>query len=195
MTATGIRMTAEELRCLPGNNMRHELIDGELHEWPLNGGEHGYVSGRVARQLGAFLERHPDVGGGLFAGGTGFWLTHNPDSVRAPDVAYVGESRLSRALIPGYPELAPDLVVEVVSPNDLADELQIKIEQWLLAGVLLVWVLYPQMRSAIIYETNGRGALLHADDTLHGEPVLPGFSCPVGDLFCEGRTEHGCDVA
>lgn len=183
MTATGIRMTADELLRLPDNHMRHELIDGELHEWPLNGGEHGYVSGRVAHRLGAFLEQHPDVRGGLFAGGTGFWLTHNPDSVRAPDVAYVGESRLSQALIPGYPELAPDLVVEVISPNDVADELQIKVEQWLRAGSLLVWVLYPETRTAMVYRSGGAVELLHADDTLHGEPVLPGFSCPVGDLF------------
>src|SRR5688572_30766454 len=164
MTATGIRMTAEELLRLPDNNMRHELIDGKLHEWPLNGGQHGYVSGRVAHQLGRFFERHSGVGGSLFAGGTGFWLTHDPDTVRAPDVAFVSESRVSRALIPGYPELAPDLVVEVVSPNDTADELRIKVEQWLRAGSLLVWVLHPETGSAIIYESNARAALLRTAD-------------------------------
>lgn len=84
MTATGIRMTADELLRLPDNGMRQELIDGELHEWPLNGGEHGFVSGSVAGRLGTFIERHPEVGGGLFATGTGFWLTHDPDTVRAP---------------------------------------------------------------------------------------------------------------
>jgi Uma2 family endonuclease len=186
MTATGIRMTADELLRLPDNHMRQELIEGELHEWPLNGGEHGFVSGRVAGRLGAFLERQPGNLGGLFATGTGFWLAHDPDTVRAPDVAFVNELRLSWALVPVYPEMAPDLVVEVVSQDDLADELQIKVNQWLRAGVQIVWVLYPATCSAMAYHADGTVALLHADDVLHGEPVLPGFSCRVGDLFERG---------
>jgi Uma2 family endonuclease len=107
--------------------------------------------------------------------------------VRAPDVAFVSESRLTGTLIPGYPELAPDLVVEVVSPNDMADELQIKVEQWLRAGSPLVWVLFPASRSAIIYESTGGAMLLRADDSLRGDPVLPGFTCRVDDLFWEGK--------
>ena len=183
MTATGIRMTADELLRLPDNGMRRELIDGELHEWPLNGGEHGFVSGRVAGRLGTFIERQPGDRGGLFATGTGFWLAHNPDTVRAPDVAFVSEERLDRACVPGYPEMAPDLVVEAVSQDDLADELQAKVDQWLRAGSLQVWVLYPATRSAMTYRADGVVALLHADDSLHGDPVLPGFACRVGDLF------------
>jgi Uma2 family endonuclease len=183
MTATGIRMTAEDLLRLPDNHRRHELIDGELHEMPLHGGEHGFACGRVAGRLGAFLERHPEDLGGLFATGTGFWLTHDPDTVRVPDVAFVSKSRLSRALVPGYPETVPDLVVEVVSPSDLADELQIKIEQWLRAGSGLVWAVYPETRSAMGFRQGGSVALLHADDVLTGEPVLPGFECKVNELF------------
>jgi Uma2 family endonuclease len=79
MTATGIRMTADELLRLLNDHMRHELIEGELHEWPLNGGEHGYVSSRVTGRPGVFLDQHPDIGGSLFATGTGFWLTQDPD--------------------------------------------------------------------------------------------------------------------
>jgi Uma2 family endonuclease len=191
MTATGIRMTAAELMRLPDNHMRHELIDGELHEWPLAGGEHGFVSSRVAGRLGAFLERHPDDEGGLFATGTGFWLTRNPDTVRAPDIAYVSEARMAQARIPGYPELAPDLVVEVVSPDDLADELQFKVDQWLRAGSAVVWVLYPATRSAIVYESYGRVTLLHSDQSLYGGSILPGFSCRVGDLFWKDVGKHG----
>lgn len=187
MTATGIRMTAEELLRLPGNHMRHELIDGELHEWAFNGGEHGFVSGRVAGRLGAFLDQHPEVGGGLFATGTGFWLTHDPDSVRVPDVAYVRAGRLSEAQVRGYPEMAPDLVVEVVSARDLAEDLQIQIGQWLRAGSPLVWVLYPATRSALVIGLHGKGKLLRGDDTLHGEPILPGLSCRVDTLFGDGE--------
>jgi Uma2 family endonuclease len=185
MTATGIRMTADELLALPDNGMRRELIDGELHEMPLSGGEHGYVSAKVAGRLSAFLDRHSEVGGSLFATGTGFWLTRDPDTVRAPDVAYVRESRSDQVCVPGYPEMAPDLVVEVISPNDLAEELQIKIEQWIRAGSLLVWVLYPETCLALVVESQGK--LLRAGDTLRGEPILPGLSCRVGHLFGDGE--------
>src|SRR3954468_18069111 len=100
MTATGIRMTADELLRLPDNGMRRELIAGELHEMPPAGGEHGIVGGRALVQLGLFLEQHPEIGGGLFAAETGFRLARDPDTVRAPDVAYVGPERLAQARVP-----------------------------------------------------------------------------------------------
>jgi len=183
MTATGIRMTADELLHLPDNGMRRELIAGELHEMPPAGGEHGFVGNRAQLRLGIFLEQHPEIGGGLFAAETGFRLSRNPDTVRAPDIAYVIEERLSQARVPGYPEMAPDFVVEVVSPGDRAHEIQRKIDEWLQAGVQVVWVIYPTTRSAMVYRTDGKVALLHADDTIDGEPVVPGFTCRVGDLF------------
>jgi Uma2 family endonuclease len=176
-------MTADELLRLPDNGMRHELIAGELHEMPPAGGEHGFVGGSALRRLGVFLDQHPEVGGGLFAAETGFRLSRDPDTVRAPDVAYVSQARLPQARVRGYPELAPDLVVEVVSPNDTAGEIQSKVDEWLRAGAQVVWVLYPVNRSAMVYGADRAARLLHADDTLHGEPVLPGFACPLGDLF------------
>lgn len=183
MTATGIRMTADELLRLPDNGMRRELIAGELHEMPPGGGEHGFIGNRGALRLGIFLEQHPEIGGGLFAAETGFRLSRNPDTVRAPDVAYVGPDRLHLARVGGFPELAPDFVVEVVSPGDRAGEIQQKAEEWLRAGVRLVWVLYPATRSAMAYHDDGTVRLLHADDTITAEPVLPGFACRLGDLF------------
>jgi Uma2 family endonuclease len=183
MTATGIRMTADELLRLPDNGMRRELIAGELHEMPPAGGEHGFVGGRALFQLGLFLEQHPEIGGGLFAAETGFRLASDPDTVRAPDVAYVCPENLAMARVRGYPELAPDLVVEVVSPNDTAAEVQGKVAEWLSAGVVPVWVLYPSTRSAMVYRPDGGANLLHADDILDGQPALPGFTCRVGDMF------------
>ena len=183
MTATGIRMTADELFGLPDNGMRRELIAGELHEMPPGGGDHGYVGGSALGELRAFLKQHPEIGGGMFAAETGFRLSRNPDTVRAPDVAYVGPDRLDQARVRSFPELAPDFVVEVVSPNDTAVEVQQKAEEWLRAGVLLVWVLYPATQSAMKYSADGAVHLLHADDTITAEPVLPGFSCRLGDLF------------
>ena len=183
MTQTGIRMTADELLRLPDRGLRYELIDGELHEMPPAGGDHGFVGGSVLRRLGVFLDQHPEIGGALFAAETGFRLSRDPDTVRAPDVAYVSQARLPLARVPGYPELAPDLVVEVVSPNDTASEVQAKVEQWLRAGVLVVWVLYPGNHSGMVYGADGTGHLLHADDSLRGEPVLPGFNCRLSELF------------
>jgi Uma2 family endonuclease len=183
MTATGIRMTADELFRLPDNGMRRELIAGELHEMPPAGGEHGYVGLRAALRLGAFLAQNPGVGGGLFAAETGFRLSRNPDTVRAPDISYVGPDRLDQARVRAFPELAPDFVVEVVSPNDTASEIQEKVDEWLHAGVVLVWVLYPATRTAMTFRSDGAIQLLHADDTITAEPVLPGFARRLGDLF------------
>lgn len=183
MTATGTRMTADELLRLPDTGVRYELVAGELREMPLRGGEHGFISGRTLGRLGAFLDQRPEVDGGLFAAETGFRIARNPDTVRAPDVAYVSAARLPQARVCGYPEMAPDLVVEVVSPNDTASEVQAKAEGWLEAGVLIVWVLYPATRSAMVYETDGSVRLLHEDDSIQGDAVLPGFACRLSDLF------------
>jgi Uma2 family endonuclease len=183
MTATGIRMTADEFLRLPDDGKRYELIAGELHEMPPAGGEHGYVGNRAQIELGIYLRQHPEIGGSFFLAETGYRLSRNPDTVRAPDISYVNEERLPQARVRGFPELAPDFVVEVVSPNDTATEIQQKVDEWLAAGVLLVWVLYPSTRSAMVYRAERAVELLHADDTITAEPVLPGFSCRVGDLF------------
>jgi Uma2 family endonuclease len=183
MTATGLRMTADDLLRLPSNGKRYELVDGELREMSPAGADHGFVALEAAFRLRLFLAEHPEIGGRLFAAGTGFRLTRDPDTVRAPDVAYVAADQLARARVPGYPDLAPDLVVEVVSPNDTASEIQAKIDQWLQAGARLAWVIYPATRTATVYRPDGTAQLLHEADALSGESVLPGFTCRLGDLF------------
>jgi Uma2 family endonuclease len=183
MTDTGLKMTADDLMRLPDRGVRYELIAGELHEMPPAGGEHGFVGGRASRRLGAFLDQHPDVGGELFISEAGFRVARNPDTVRAPDLAYVAAERVLQARVPGYVDLAPDLAVEVVSPNDTTGEIQAKVDEWLRAGSRLVWVLYPSTQTAMSYQPDGAARLLHAEDILTGEPVLPGFRCRVGDLF------------
>jgi Uma2 family endonuclease len=183
MTATGIRMTAEDLLRLPDDGIRRELIAGELHEMPPAGGEHGYVGNKAQTELSFFLRQHPEIGGSFFLAETGYRLSRNPDTVRAPDISYVRQERLEQARVRGYPELVPDFVGEVVSPNDTSTEIQQKVGDWLAAGVLLVWVLYPATRSAIVYRSDGTVERLHADDTITAEPVLPGFACRLGDLF------------
>jgi Uma2 family endonuclease len=183
MTATGLTLTADDLLRMPSDGKRYELVNGELHEMPPAGSEHGYVALETGFRLRLHLHEHPEIGGRFFAAETGYRLTRNPDTVRAPDVAYVAADRLDGTRVRGFAELAPDFIVEVVSPSDTAAEIQAKVDQWLQAGVRLAWVIYPATRSALVYRANGTVQLLHEDDALSGEDVLPGFSCRLGDLF------------
>jgi Uma2 family endonuclease len=174
-------MTAEELLELPDDHMRHELVEGELRTMSPAGGEHG----RVALAIGARILQHVDEHGlGLaFAAETGFVLHRGPDTVRASDVAFVAAGRLPAGAGRGFPELAPDLVVEVVSPSDRASEVAEKAAMWLDAGVRLVWVVDPQARLAAVHHPGGLVTVLRQDGVLDGEEVLPGFRLPLAPLF------------
>lgn len=114
--------------------------------------------------------------------------------MRAPDVSTVAKDRLSVPETPGFWHLIPDLAAEVVFPGDTAAEVQAKVEEYLRAGVKLVWVVYPDTRSIAVYESLQAARVLAVDDTLTGGSVLPGFSCSVRDIFrtpipgaCPGR--------
>ena len=174
--------TAEELLCLPSVGRRLELVKGKVYEMAPAGGRHGYAAMNTGIILGGHVRANSL--GRVFAAETGFILWRDPDTVRAPDVAFVAQSRLPVDEIPdSFIELAPDLVVEVVSPGDTQREVGGRVEEWLTAGVRLVWVLYPATHSAIIYRSLNDVTNLAADDFLDGEDVVPGFTCRVGDLF------------
>ena len=174
--------TAEELERLPSNGNRLELVRGKVYEMAPAGGRHGYVAMNVSLPLGVYVRTN--ALGYIFTAETGFIIHRNPDTVRAPDVAFVSRSRVQVHDIPdGFIELAPDLAVEVVSPGDSSREVVEKVEDWLQAGVQLVWVIHPSSHSAVIHRSNGDVRELNADDSLDGEDVVPGFSCRVGDLF------------
>ena len=109
---------------------------------------------------------------------------HDPKMVRKPDVSFIRAGRLPGDVLPsGFVRIAPDLAVEVVSPNDLAPELDEKLEDYQKAGVRLVWVIYPESRTVSVYRGDGSASRLHQDDVLSGEDVIPGFRCEVGSLF------------
>ena len=115
---------------------------------------------------------------------TGFIIERDPDTVRAPDAAFVSKERLPPGEAQaGFLEMAPDLAVEVISPSDTASYVQAKVEQWLAAGTRLVWVIYPDSRSVTVYHSTGEGEVLSTDDTLDGAPVFEDLSVPVQDLF------------
>jgi Uma2 family endonuclease len=185
MSTSRTLLTADDLMRLSSLNKgvkRLELVKGELLEMPPAGGRHGRVASRVDYRLRSYVE--PNDLGEVFAAETGFWISHDPDTVRAPDASFVAKGRLPAGEPPtGYLDLAPDLAVEVVSPGDTAGEVQAKVEDWLRAGVRLVWVFYPDTRSVAIYGGLHDVRVLTEQDELDGGQVLPGFRCRVRELF------------
>lgn len=180
MTTEKALLTAEELLRMPDASCRRELIRGEVREKPPAGFQHGTVAMELGSLLATFVRTHRL--GKVIAAETGFILQRDPDTVRAPDVAFISQQRLPAGEPPtGFPELAPDLVAEVVSPGDTTKE--VKVEEWLRAGVTLVWVVYPSSRSVVVYKSREEVSVLGEEDTLTGDPVLPGFQCQVRELF------------
>ena len=175
-------VTADELLRMPDDGKRYELIEGELIEMAPAGGRHGNIGVRIAGFL--FQYAYKTNLGELFGADTGFFLQHDPDTVRAPDAAFIAIERIPPDGIPtGFVDTIPDLVVEVVSPNDRAGQVQAKIEQWIEHGVKLVWLVHPERRSITVYRSLSEVHVLHEGDTLTGDPVLPGFTCLVAEIF------------
>jgi Uma2 family endonuclease len=160
--------------------MRHELIDGELRTMAPAGGPHGRDALRVGARLLAHVEAH--ALGEVFAAETGFLLRRDPDLVRAADVAFVRADRLPAGGLPtGYLPLAPDLVVEVVSPGDTAADVQDKVDTWLRFGTKAVWVLYQGPR-LVVHRPDGTARALGPDDDTDGGDVMPGFRMRLRDM-------------
>lgn len=174
-------LTADELLHVNLPDKRTELVRGVLVVHGPAGGRHG----RIAADLTWLLRAHVEQTrlGTVYAAETGFTLTRNPDTVRAPDVAFIRRERLPHPEPAGFPALAPDLVVEVLSPNDRPGETLAKIADWLTAGTRLVWAIDPERRSARIYREDGSDATVSEDQALSGEDVLPGFTLPLNRIL------------
>lgn len=174
-------MTAEEVErlALPGKQV--ELVRGQLMVREPPGSAHGIIAGNLAYFLADFVRKHRL--GVVFGPDTGFKIAANPDTVRAPDVAFLGSERRSAIPRRGYAELAPDLLAEILSPDDRPGEVLAKVSDWLAAGTRLVWVIDPMRAQATIYRGDGSLTLLDANGLLLGEDVLPGFSCPLAEVL------------
>jgi Uma2 family endonuclease len=166
-------MTAEQLLRLNLPNKRTELVRGVLVVREPAGYHHGDVAARLLVAIANHVYAN-DLGR-VFAAETGFTLARKPDTVRAPDVAYISTARLPDPPPRGFAELAPDLAVEVLSPDDRPGEVLAKVGDWLNAGARLVWVVDPIRVIARVYRADGSESLLSGTDALHGEDVLPGF--------------------
>lgn len=174
-------LSAEELLDLSLPDKQAELVRGTLIVRELPGYQHGLVACAIAARLGEFVAANSL--GVMLAAGTGFKLFSNPDTVRAADAAYLSRHRAPDLPPSGYLALAPDLAVEVMSPNDRAGEIQAKVSDWLTAGSRLVWVIDPPRECAVVYREDGSVDLLVNQDALSGEDVLPGFSCSMEDIW------------
>lgn len=177
-------VTAEELLRLSHPGKQVELVRGEVVVREPPTAWHGGISNNVAFRLTTFVREHER--GAVFGQDTGFQIAADPDTVRAPDVAFVRAERIAEIPRRGYPRLAPNLVVEVLSPDDRPGEVLAKIGEWLDAGVRLVWVLDPDAAQARVHRPDGSLDLLGATDELDGDDVLPGFRCSVEDLLAPG---------
>ena len=180
-TGTGI-LTAADLLRLDGEGVRGELIRGVLCEMAPAGQRHGRYGAKLLFTLMTFVE--PRRLGTVVTAETGVWLERDPDTVRAPDVAFTSAARMPLGEdLDGYAEVVPDLVVEVRSPTDSARELHDKAQMWLRHGVRLVWVVHPATRTVDVYREDGPALTLGDAASLDGGDVLPGFACPVSAIF------------
>jgi Uma2 family endonuclease len=179
--STSDLLTAEELARVEIPGKTTELLRGRLVVREPPGTRHGSVAARLTFLLGDHVYRHHL--GVLTAQDTGFKIEVNPDTVRAPDVAFVDRARADRIPARGYAELAPDLAAEIVSPDDRPGELLAKVGQWLDAGTKLVWIIDPARSEARVYTDDGGLTIVPADDTLDGGCVLPGFRCALADVL------------
>lgn len=173
--------TPDDLLAMP-DGKNYELVDGVLVERNMSALS-SLVAGELLTRVNVYCKTH-DLGW-VFGADCGYQCFPGfPKKVRRADLSFIRRSRLTVAqLDQGFIPIAPDLAVEVVSPNDLIYQLEEKIQEYLDAGVPLIWIIYPSTQSMCVYRGDGTIALVRAEQDLDGEGILPGFRCRVGDLF------------
>jgi Uma2 family endonuclease len=178
MSTTTHLMTAEELFKLDDDSHRHELIKGELLTMSPPGKEHGLVS----INLSTLLHNHVKVNNlGVLYAETGFRLESNPDTVLAPDIAFITRDRVgTRSQF--YHSGPPDLAVEVISPSDSVPKVERKTALWLQFGTRSVWLVNPRKRTVEVVRADGERRLFHESDELVDDTV-PGFRVAVSEIF------------
>ena len=175
-------MTAEELLGKPEDGFRYELVKGEARRMTPAGNIHGYTAMKLGSRLEQFVRTNNL--GRVYAAETGFKLSSDPDTVRAPDAAFVSQTRLDEVgEVPGYWPGAPDLAVEVVSPSDTHAEVTEKSLSWLGAGCRMVLAVDPSQRAVTVYRSRENIRILTEEDTIDGADVIPGFGLPVAEVF------------
>ena len=185
MTTTTKLITSDELLRLPrGNGKRYELIRGVLIEKMGTGDPHGIVVTRISGIIFVYTET-TGYGEGR-TGEPGYLLDLDPDTVRCPDVAWIAPGRVPEGTR-GFPNLAPDLAIEVKSPSNSNPEMASKAWMWLSYGSQQAWVADPERNTVTVYRPGSDPQVLGEDDELTGGDLLPGFTTPVWRLFRRQR--------
>ncbi len=167
---------------MPDDGFRYELVKGELQRMSPTGDEHGSVT----MELAASLHQHVKQNnlGRVYAAETGFKLEGDPDTVRAPDIAFVSMERIQASgKIQGYRGGSPNLAVEVLSPGNTKREMSEKVKDYFAAGARLVWIVNPKSQTVTVYRSLTDIDVLTETDTLEGGEVVPGFQIPVAEIF------------
>jgi Uma2 family endonuclease len=181
MRDTSPVVTAEELEKFPEDDYRYELVAGRVIKMsPV-----GYQHGRIVMQLGYLLKRHLEgLGLGVVLTEVGFKLASNPDTVRAPDVAFIRQERIPAPDPRGFWNGPPDLAVEVLSPDDSTSEVRERVEEYLARGVRLVVVVDPDTRVVSAARPSTATVTVRSDDDLLDlDDVVPGFRCTLREIF------------
>lgn len=173
--------TGEDVERLTRQGERCELIFGELVPMPPVGNDQGVATNDLASEAAVFVRRNK-LGRG-FAAETGFRLSRDPETILAPDWAFIRAERIEGPPARGFGDLVPDLVLETRSPNDSKGEVAGKIGLWLHFGAQVVWDLDPARKILTVHRRDGTVTRLGAEDTLTEEELLPGFSLPLSEIF------------
>lgn len=182
MTTKTQAVTADELLRMPDDGFRYELINGELIRMVPAGHQHGRIIINITTPLDQYVRKHNL--GTVYAAATGFKLSSNPDTVRAPDIAFVTRGRVQKVFDnKGYWPGAPDLAVEVISPTDSYTHVEAKVSDWLLAGTRMVVVVNPDKHIVTVFCSLTDIVKLTENDTLDGGDIVPGWSISVKDIF------------
>jgi Uma2 family endonuclease len=181
MKPTTVLMNPDDLLAMPDGD-KYELVNGIPVEKQM-GAESGEITMALSAFLVAFVRQHKL--GHAYDSQTGYQcFADNPNLVRKPDISFVARGRLPGDKSPkGHIKIAPDLAVEVVSPNDLYEEVEAKVNEFLAAGVKLVWVVSPGSKTVLVRRPDDTCSLLREAGELSGEGVVPGFTCKVAELF------------
>ena len=176
-------LTAEEFALLPSpeDGSQQELVSGVVVTMPPPSNYHALCCNEIVFRLNVHIR--PLKLGSVAINDGGVILSRDPDIVRGPDIAYWSRERMPEPPRKGYPDIAPDLVVEVMSPSDIFTQLLRKVQQYLRAGTREVWIAVPEDRSIAVCRSGQEQIILSNGETLTGGDVLPGFSCLVAELF------------
>ncbi|NEP07408.1 MAG: Uma2 family endonuclease [Okeania sp. SIO2G4] len=176
-------LTDQEFQALSEDGSHYELINGEVVDMGNSGMEHGNITAYLCGVIELYAR--PKKLGVTCDSSTAF--TFKSGNKRSPDIYFVSKDRLLglKRLPKGYFQGAPDLAVEVISPNNTFEELHQKIVEYFENNCRLVWVINPDEKSILIYHKPQPDKLLQVADNLDGEDILPGFTLPVTDLFME----------